>query len=85
MDIETDYEWDEEKRQTNQSKHGVDFKIVVGFDWKTAQIEENRRFNYSEIRYIATGLIELTVYSFSFTYRGDIYALSISERRKSLR
>ena len=71
MCSETDYEWDEEKRLINQRKHSVDFKIIVGFDWKTAQIEEDNRFNYNEVRYIATGLIELTVYRLSFTYRGD--------------
>ncbi|AFZ54445.1 BrnT family toxin [Cyanobacterium aponinum] len=51
------FEWDENKRQTNITKHGIDFidarKI---FDYDTVTIEDNR-FNYGEQRFIAIGLL----------------------------
>ncbi|MBF2057937.1 MAG: BrnT family toxin [Cyanobacterium sp. T60_A2020_053] len=51
------FEWDENKRQTNISKHGIDFidaqKI---FDYDTVTIEDDR-FNYGEQRFIAIGLL----------------------------
>lgn len=51
------FEWDENKRQTNVTKHGIDFidaqKI---FDYDTVTIEDNR-FNYGEQRFIAIGLL----------------------------
>lgn len=51
------FAWDENKRQTNITKHGIDFidtrKI---FDYDTVTIEDNR-FNYGEQRFIAIGLL----------------------------
>lgn len=51
------FEWDENKRQTNITKHGIDFidarKI---FDYDTVTIEDDL-FNYGEQRFIAIGLL----------------------------
>jgi uncharacterized DUF497 family protein len=51
------FEWDENKRQINITKHGIDFidaqKI---FDYDTVIIEDDR-FNYGEQRFIAIGLL----------------------------
>ena len=31
------YEWDEQKREANLVKHGVDFTEVENFEWDTRQ------------------------------------------------
>ena len=50
------YEWDEQKRATNITKHGVDFVEIENFDWATALTILDTRFE--ESRYAALGLIE---------------------------
>jgi hypothetical protein len=52
------FEWDENKRQTNILKHKIDFIDVEKiFDYDTVIIEDDR-FNYGEQRFIAIGLLE---------------------------
>ncbi len=52
------YEWDEDKRQTNIRKHGIDFVDVPRiFDGYTLTIEDTR-FAYGEARYITVGLLK---------------------------
>lgn len=48
-----EYEWDENKRQGNLTKHGIDFATVVFFDWEHAIIESDLRRDYGEMRYVA--------------------------------
>lgn len=43
------YEWNEGKRATNLAKHRVDFAIVEDFDWSTAVVEPDLRFDYAKI------------------------------------
>lgn len=63
------YEWDEDKRQANRTKHGVDFSLVEEFDWRTAQIEEDLRRVYGEPRFIAIGRLGERVHVLIFTGR----------------
>jgi uncharacterized protein len=51
------WDWDEAKRQANLAKHGVDFAMVSRFDWTGAVIEPDARFDYGELRLIATGMV----------------------------
>ena len=79
-----EYEWDEEKRLINLTKHGVDSTEAYNFDWESALIIPDYRFDYNgEERYIATGLIEYKVYRFSFTHRGD--SIRIINMRKAIK
>jgi uncharacterized DUF497 family protein len=40
------YEWDEAKRKTNLSKHGVDFAVVESFVWEEAMVIPDNRKSY---------------------------------------
>lgn len=75
-----EFEWDENKRQTNIAKHGIDFidaqKI---FDYDTVTIEDNR-FNYGEQRFIALGLLKGKVIVVVYTERNNIIRI-ISARK----
>lgn len=66
-----EFEWDENKRQTNITKHDIDFidaqKI---FDYDTVTIEDNR-FNYGEQRFIAIGLLNGKIIVIVYTERSN--------------
>lgn len=53
--------WDEQKRQINLAKHGLDFadahKVFAG----AIILFEDQRFDYGEQRMIAVGLLDVTV------------------------
>lgn len=51
------FDWDEEKRHSNLAKHGVDFLSILEFDWTVAQVEEDARFDYGELRLRVVGPI----------------------------
>lgn len=56
------YSFDAKKKAANQKKHGFDFadaKAVIESD-ETVTFED-RRFDYSELRYITLGLLDGTV------------------------
>ena len=66
------WHWDEDKRQTNLAKHGVDFAVVDQFDWLSAVIRVDDRFDYGEIRLRAEGLIAGRLDALVYTERGLI-------------
>jgi len=52
------FEWDEEKRLANITKHGLDFVgIETVFDGETATVLDNR-FDYGEERFVTFGLFD---------------------------
>jgi uncharacterized protein len=52
------FEWDENKRQTNLRKHGIDFVDVEEvFDGYTLTIEDDRE-DYGKQRFITLGMIQ---------------------------
>jgi uncharacterized DUF497 family protein len=63
--------WDEQKRQSNLAKHGVDLALAEHFDWHGAVIEEDKSEAYGEQREIATGWIGFTLYVYVYTIRDD--------------
>ena len=64
-----EYEWDEGKAEANYAKHGVRFESIEAFDWGTALIEEDTRFDYGEVRYRALGFIGPRLHTVIFTVR----------------
>ena len=66
------WDWDEPKRQANLAKHGVDFALVTEFDWLSAVIRVDDRFDYGEVRLKAEGLIAGRLYAVVYTERGLI-------------
>jgi uncharacterized DUF497 family protein len=73
-----DYQWDEAKRSANLAKHGVDFTVLVAFEWGTAMIKLDMRQAYGELRFRALGLIQGGLYTLIFTGRGPrVRAISL--------
>lgn len=62
------YEWDENKRQSNIAKHGIDFECIYAFDWGNAVIEPSPRGD--EERYSAIGYIGSRLHTLIYTERG---------------
>ncbi|MCP4338552.1 MAG: BrnT family toxin [Desulfobulbaceae bacterium] len=69
-----EFEWDEEKRQVNIRKHGIDFvgveELFAGF---TITMEDTR-FEYDETRFITIGLLN-----------GRIVVVVHTERQEAIR
>jgi len=65
-------EYDPGKDALNQRKHGVPLRLAEVFEWDTAHIEEDTRFDYSEQRFEATGLIGADVYVVIYCEREDV-------------
>jgi uncharacterized protein len=64
------FEWDEEKRQANLVKRGVDFRQMPElFDGPTVEAVDDR-MNYDETRINALGEIEGRVFVVTITWRG---------------
>ena len=77
------YEWDENKRAANLAKHDVDFIDAENFDWLSAIETIDDRFNYSEVRWTALGLIGNRLYVLTYTVRGEnIRLISLRKANK---
>ncbi len=56
-----EFEWDEDKNQSNISKHGIDFEQAKEiFEDPNLLTYEDTRFGYGEIREISIGQLLLT-------------------------
>ena len=64
-----EYEWDEAKRLSNLDKHQVDFAAMVAFEWDSAIVYPDDR--YDEPRWLGYGYIKDTLYVVVFTERGE--------------
>jgi len=73
-----DYVWDEKKRLSNLAVHGVDFADAVRFEWDTARVERDERYDYGETRFIALGRIGPRLHVLVFTPRaGQVRIISL--------
>jgi len=72
------------KDALNQDKHGIPLADAVKFEWGTAQIEEDVRFEYGEQRFTATGYIGLRLYRVVLCIRDEKIRI-ISLRRVNKR
>jgi uncharacterized DUF497 family protein len=78
------FEWDENKREGNLAKHGVDFvRAVRLFDGLVIEAVDTRR-NCRETRMRCLGEIEGRVYAIVYTWRGDNRRI-ISARKANAR
>lgn len=76
------FEWNEEKRKSNLSKHGLDFKdAAYVFDGVTFTLEDNR-FIYGEQRFITIGMLKSIVVVIAHTEKNDMIRV-ISMRKAS--
>ncbi|MEA5621161.1 BrnT family toxin [Cronbergia sp. UHCC 0137] len=75
-----EFEWDEAKRLTNISKHGIDFiDIASVFNGDTVTVEDNR-YDYGEQRFVTFGLLQGRVIAIVITKRGNFTRI-ISARK----
>ena len=77
-------EYDAVKDQFNQEKHGLSLAQAGFFDWATALIRADTRFDYKEARYQALGLLGMRAHLAVFTIREDAVRI-ISLRRANRR
>ena len=75
------YEWDDKKAELNQRKHGVAFDFVEKFEWDSALVREDKRVDYGECRFNATGWVKDRLYQLTFTLRDD--AIRVISLRKA--
>lgn len=77
------WDWDERKRQANLAKHNVDFALIDQFDWLTADIWIDHRFDYGEERRSGLGLIHGRLFAVVYTERGlDKRIISLRKANK---
>ena len=74
------FEWDEKKSERCLIERGFDFNIVYEFNFETAIIKLDDRFDYGEIRYCAMNKIDGKLYAVVFTRR-QVNVKIISVRR----
>jgi len=81
-------EFDPAKDALNRRKHGVSLALAARFEWDTAQIEEDTRFEYGEQRFKATGLIGGGVHILIYCYGDEatrIISLRPAEKQETKR
>jgi hypothetical protein len=71
-------EFDPAKDAANIAKHGVSLALAAEFDVDRAVVIEDRRRDYGEVRLIAFGYVDGTLFALTFTdRRGTIRAISL--------
>ena len=78
------YEWDDYKAALNYDLHGVSFHRIEAFDWASALIALDDRFDYGEDRYVAIGTISARLHVVVFTDRNGVTRI-ISLRKANKR
>jgi uncharacterized protein len=61
------YEWDEQKRQANVKKHGIDFVDIPELFDHDIVVLPDERFNYGETRFIVIGILRNQVVVVAYT------------------
>jgi len=61
------FEWDENKRNINLQKHGIDFQEAYKIFNNPLLIKMDRRFNYGEERYVGLGVTQKCVVLIVYT------------------
>lgn len=76
--------FDPVKDAVNIAKHGVSMASASELDWESAQLWQDTRMEYGEVRIIALALIKTRLFYVVFTDRGD-YRRVISLRKANAR
>lgn len=63
--------WDEDKRELNSAKHGVDLALAENFEMDVALVDEDTTEVYGEQRFRAIGPIANTLYVYIYTWNSD--------------
>jgi len=82
MDIK--FEWDENKRQANIRKHGIDFADIPPLFEGDIFTIEDKRYDYEETRFITFGLLKVRVIVVVHTERnGNLRIISARKATKN--
>jgi uncharacterized protein len=77
------YSWDPEKNRRNFAKHRIDFATAVEiFDGPTVERHDDR-YDYGEVRILATGIVRGRVVSVIYTDWSEDERRIISARKAS--
>jgi len=80
-----DYQWDENKRQANIRKHGLDFADAVDFEWQHATHDVDSRRDYCELRIVSFAPLHGRICALLWTQRDDhirIFGLRKANKRE---
>jgi uncharacterized DUF497 family protein len=77
-------EWDEEKTTLNLASRGLHFADAARFDWTTAQVFLDDRYDYGEERFRARGFLDGRLHILVYVLRNDRLRV-ISLRRANAR
>lgn len=81
-----EFEWDKSKSEINIKKHGIDFNDAYQIFEKSIIINEDKRIDYGEKRWIAIGILSEFVVIVVFTKRNSVIRIiSIRQANKSER
>jgi len=77
-----DFEYDDDKSEANQKKHGIDFLVAQAL-WNDPDLLEIQAKSDDEPRFLVIGLISRKHWSAVVTYRnGKIRLISVRRSRK---
>ena len=68
-------EFDPAKDSVNRAKHGVSLQDAERFDWDTAIVIEDDRFDYGEARFYAIGYINARLHTLIYADGSDENAI----------
>jgi uncharacterized DUF497 family protein len=67
------FEWDEAKRRSNLTRHGIDFaELAVVFEGAPFTTYVDDRYDYGERRYYTLGLLKGRVVAISYSEKDDV-------------
>lgn len=78
---ELEFEWDEDKAKANLAKHGVSFLTASEIFVNECIVRVDDREDYGELRLIALGRVELSIYRVVFTGRSEHLIRIISAQK----
>jgi uncharacterized DUF497 family protein len=81
-------EFDPAKSERNARDRGLPFDLVADFDFENAEIIEDDRRNYGEVRYRAIGRMGNMIAVVVFTIRDDalrVISLRLAGRKERMR
>jgi uncharacterized DUF497 family protein len=66
--LDKDFEWDDQKSETNEARHGIDFEEARNL-WRHG-VDEYPSPRGKEMRYVAFGKLNGRLYLVALTYKG---------------
>ena len=80
---ELTFEWDQGKAALNLAKHGVSFLTAAAIFANEIVERVDDREDYDEVRFIALGRADMTIYRVAYIWRGENVIRIISARKAS--